>query len=144
MHDPLTAPVAPLDSEDASDVAALPVARREDGLIYRLCLLGSHLLLVAATGAGKSGAIWAIIHALAPGIRDGLVQLWVCDPKGGMELAGGQRLFTRFCHGAAADDHERAAHEHAYAASARGRRHRDAGPPGPAARRHPAARTLDR
>jgi DNA segregation ATPase FtsK/SpoIIIE, S-DNA-T family len=115
VHDPLTAPVAPLDSQDTSNVAALPVARREDGLVYRLCLLGSHLLLVAATGAGKSGAIWAIIHALAPGIRDGLVQLWVCDPKGGMELAGGQRLFTRFCHGAAADDHDRAGHEHAYA-----------------------------
>jgi DNA segregation ATPase FtsK/SpoIIIE, S-DNA-T family len=115
VHDPLTAPVAPLDDEEASDVAALPVARREDGLLYRLCLLGSHLLLVAATGAGKSGAIWAIIHTLAPGIRDGLVQLWVCDPKGGMELAGGQRLFIRFCHGAAAEDTERAAHEHAYA-----------------------------
>jgi DNA segregation ATPase FtsK/SpoIIIE, S-DNA-T family len=116
VHDPLTQPVSPLDGEDASDLAALPVARREDGLLYRLCLLGSHLLLVAATGAGKSGAIWAIIHALAPGIHSGLVQLWVCDPKGGMELAGGQRLFTRFCHGAPPHDHERAAHEHAYAA----------------------------
>ena len=27
-------------------------------------------------------------------------------PKGGMELAGGQPLFARFCHGAADDDHE--------------------------------------
>ena len=50
-----------------------------------------------------------------PASVSGLVQLWVCDPKGGMELAGGQRLFTRFCHGAAAEDTERAAHEHAYA-----------------------------
>jgi DNA segregation ATPase FtsK/SpoIIIE, S-DNA-T family len=116
VHDPLTEPVAPIESDDEPGLSALPVARREDGLLYRLCLLGSHLLLVAATGAGKSGAIWAIIHALASGIRSGLVQLWVCDPKGGMELAGGQRLFTRFCHGAAADDTERAAHERAYAA----------------------------
>jgi DNA segregation ATPase FtsK/SpoIIIE, S-DNA-T family len=115
VHDPLTEPVTPLDGQDGADLAALPVARREDGLTYRLCLLGSHLLLVAATGAGKSGAIWAIIHALAPGIRNGVVQLWVCDPKGGMELAGGQQLFTRFCHGAAEGDTERAAHEHAYA-----------------------------
>jgi DNA segregation ATPase FtsK/SpoIIIE, S-DNA-T family len=115
VDDPLTQPVDPIEAQVERNPSALPVARREDGLLYRLCLLGSHLLLVAATGAGKSGAIWAIIHALAPGIRDGLVQLWVCDPKGGMELAGGQRLFTRFCHGAPADDHERAAHEHAYA-----------------------------
>jgi DNA segregation ATPase FtsK/SpoIIIE, S-DNA-T family len=115
VDDPLTDPVRPLEAEDPPDLNALPVALREDGLLYRLRLLGSHLLLVAATGAGKSGAIWAIIHALAPGIRSGLVQLWVVDPKGGMELAPGSALFTRFCHGAAEDDTERAAHERAYA-----------------------------
>jgi DNA segregation ATPase FtsK/SpoIIIE, S-DNA-T family len=116
VHDPLTEPVEPVPLADPPHPSNLPVARREDGPMYLLRLIGSHLLLVAATGAGKSGAIWAIIHALAPGIREGLVQLWVCDPKGGMELAGGQRLFTRFCHGAADDDRDRAAHEHAYAA----------------------------
>ncbi len=116
VEDPLTEPVAPFEADDPPDLTALPVARREDGLTYRLRLLGSHLLLVAATGAGKSGAIWAIIHALAPSIRNGLVQLWVCDPKGGMELAPGRALFARFCHGAVENDTERAAHEHAYAA----------------------------
>ena len=31
-----------------------------------------------------------------PAIRDGLVRLWVVDPKGGMELAAGAPLFDRF------------------------------------------------
>jgi DNA segregation ATPase FtsK/SpoIIIE, S-DNA-T family len=115
VHDPLTEPVAPFDTDDPADLTALPVAKCEDGLTYRLRLLGTHILWVAATGAGKSSAIWAMIHALAPAVRSGLVQLWVCDPKGGMELAPGQRLFTRFCHGAASNDTQRAAHEHAYA-----------------------------
>src|SRR5262245_17830449 len=108
VHDPLTEPVAPTPPADPPDLASLPVGRREDGPTYFLRMLGSHLLLVAATGAGKSGAIWAIIHALAPAVRSGLVQLWVCDPKGGMELAAGRSLFARFCHGAAEDDTDRA------------------------------------
>jgi DNA segregation ATPase FtsK/SpoIIIE, S-DNA-T family len=115
VHDPFTEPIAPFQPDDPPDPSCLPVARREDGPPYLLRLLGSHLLIVAATGAGKSGAIWAIIHALASAIRSGLVQLWVCDPKGGMELAPGRALFARFCHGAADSDDERAAHEHAYA-----------------------------
>ncbi|MGH3366843.1 MAG: hypothetical protein ACRDOY_06545 [Nocardioidaceae bacterium] len=119
------------------------MARREDGPTYRLRLLGSHLLLVAATGAGKSNAIWAIMHTLAPSIRNGLVRPWVCDPKGGMDLAAGQRLFTRLCHGAPAGDtdhKERAADEHAHAQLLEDAvRWRDAGPAGPATRRHPAA-----
>jgi len=115
VHDPLTEPVAPVDTDDPPDLTALPVAKREDGLTYRLRLLGTHILWVAATGAGKSSAIWAMIHALAPAIHSGLVQLWVCDPKGGMELAPGRALFTRFCHGATEGDTDRAAHERAYA-----------------------------
>src|SRR5262245_43608608 len=87
VPDPLTEPVAPTPPADPPDAASLAVGRREDGPTYFLRLIGSHLLLVAATGAGKSGAIWALIHALAPAIPRGLVQLWVCDPKGGMELA---------------------------------------------------------
>jgi S-DNA-T family DNA segregation ATPase FtsK/SpoIIIE len=33
-------------------------------------------------------------------VQAGTVALWVVDPKGGMELAGGRGLFARFCHGA--------------------------------------------
>ncbi len=57
---------------------------------------GSHTLVAGATGAGKGSVIWSLIRALGPLIRDGLVRLWVLDPKGGMELAAGAPLFDRF------------------------------------------------
>ena len=97
--DPLTAPVALFDPADTPDLSALPVAMGEDGLVHRLRLLGAHLLIVGATGAGKGSVIWSLVAALAPGIRDGLVQVWAVDPKGGMELAPGRALFTRFVYG---------------------------------------------
>lgn len=81
------------------DLAGLPVARREDGLTYRLRLLGTHLLVVGATGSGKGSVIWSLVAALGPAIRDRLVQVWALDPKGGMELAAGQGLFARFVYG---------------------------------------------
>ncbi len=113
--DPLTRPVAPLDTCATPDLTALPVALREDGPTYRLRLLGSHLLLVGATGAGKSSVIWSLLHALAPAVASESVKVWVIDPKGGMELAGGRPLFQRFCDGDPGADGDRAAHEPAYA-----------------------------
>jgi len=98
-EDPLTQPVQPFDPKDPPDLAALPVALGEDGLVHRVRLLGAHLLGVGATGSGKGSVIWSLITALAPGIRNGLVQVWAVDPKGGMELAPGAALFTRFVYG---------------------------------------------
>ena len=89
----------PTDFGDTPDLSALPVARREDGLTYRLRLLGTHLLVVGATGSGKGSVIWSLLHALGPAIRDGVVAVWCLDPKGGMELAPGRGLFARFVYG---------------------------------------------
>jgi S-DNA-T family DNA segregation ATPase FtsK/SpoIIIE len=100
--DPLTTPVPPFAPQldcGGLDLAALPVAMGEDGKVCRLRLLGAHLLVVGATGSGKGSVIWSLVTALAPGSRDGLVQIWAVDPKGGMELAPGQALFTRFVYG---------------------------------------------
>ena len=88
--DPLTTPVAPFEPAHPPHLAALPVAMGEDGLVHRLRLLGAHLLAVGVTGSGKGSVLWSVLAALAPGIRDGLVQVWAIDPKGGMELASGQ------------------------------------------------------
>lgn len=105
VEDPLNEPVSPdltgsrERSSEAPDLVALPVARREDGLTYRLRLLGSHLLVVGATGSGKGSVIWSLLHAAGPLIRDGVVSVWCIDPKGGMELALGRRLFARFVYG---------------------------------------------
>jgi len=99
VDDPLTKVVPPIEHPDSVDLKALTVALREDGLWYRLRLLGTHLLIAGATGAGKGSVLWSIIAALGPGIRSGLVQVWALDPKGGMELAAGRRLFAKFCYG---------------------------------------------
>jgi S-DNA-T family DNA segregation ATPase FtsK/SpoIIIE len=99
VRDPLTNTVDPLPASDRPDYKALPVGLREDGLPYKLRLLGTHLLIAGATGAGKSGVLWAILGALGPAIRSGLVKVWALDPKGGMELAWGRRLFARFYYG---------------------------------------------
>lgn len=111
VEDPLTEPIPPNiagHGDAAPDLEALSVARREDGLIYRLRLLGTHLLVVGATGSGKGSVLWSILNAAGPLIRDGVVQVWCLDPKGGMELAPGRGLFARFVYGDPDDgtDHE--------------------------------------
>ena len=103
IRDPLTDPVPPLKPEPGRngvpDLGGLPVALCEDGTTYRLRLLGTHVLVVGATGAGKGSVVWSTLHALGPAIRDGLVSIWCLDPKGGMELAPGRGLFARFVYG---------------------------------------------
>lgn len=97
-RDPLTTTVAAIEPAEHVNLAALPLGVCEDGTSWLLRLLGTQLLIVGATGAGKSSVVWSIIRALAAAIRDGLVQTWAIDPKGGIELAPGRRLFTRFTH----------------------------------------------
>ncbi len=85
-----------LPAGDPADLDRLPVGVREDGTAWLLPLRGSHVLVAGATGAGKGSVLWSIVRALAPAIRAGLVEVWACDPKGGMELAFGEPLFQRF------------------------------------------------
>lgn len=82
-----------------TDFAALPVARAEDGQTYRLKLLGNHVLTAGATGAGKGSVLWSLVWALQAAVAAGSAQLWVCDPKGGMEFAAGAPMFARYCYG---------------------------------------------
>ena len=84
---------------DKVDLARVPVGLCEDGTAYRLRLLGTHVLVVGATGSGKGSVIWSTLHALGPAIHDGSVAVWCLDPKGGMELAPGRALFARFVYG---------------------------------------------
>ncbi len=111
-RDPLTHPVPPVDLDNPDDededgdgwdldvcpvdLAGIPVGRRDDGQPWRLPVLGAHVLVAGATGSGKGSVIWSTIRGLGPAVRAGLVELWVCDPKGGMELAFGEPMFARF------------------------------------------------
>ena len=67
---------------------------------WQVPLLGHHILVAGATGAGKGSVLWSLIAGIAPAVRTGLVRLCVIDPKGGMELGAGAPLFTVFTHDA--------------------------------------------
>lgn len=97
--DRLVEPVPALPVPEEVDLAALPVGVAESGGPWLLRLLGTHVLVAGVTGAGKGSVLWSILRAVCPMIRDGLVQVWALDPKGGMELGPGRRLFARFAAG---------------------------------------------
>lgn len=117
VEDPLTELVPLFDVPARPNLKALPLAKQEDGLPWALRLLATHVLIVGATGAGKGSVLWSLVRALGPLIRARLVEVWVIDPKGGMELAAGERLFARFCYGDEDTDDEgrRRAYELAFA-----------------------------
>lgn len=99
VDDPLRELVPRFDPEESPDFEGLPVALREDGGTYRLRLRGNHVLVVGATGAGKGSVLWSLVSSLHGALRAGSAQLWVLDPKGGMEFAAGAPLFDRYCYG---------------------------------------------
>ena len=81
------------------DLDAVPVGATEDGEPWCLAVSGgAHTLVAGSTGSGKSALLHALLRGLAPGIRDGLVDVRACDPKGGMELAPAAGLFTGFAY----------------------------------------------
>lgn len=96
--DPLTAIVRPFPISENVDLTALPLALTSSLDVYRFRLLATHLLVAGASRRGKGSVIWSLIRAVAPAVKSGLVRLWVIDPKGGMELAFGRPMFTRFAH----------------------------------------------
>ncbi|HSZ29785.1 MAG TPA: FtsK/SpoIIIE domain-containing protein [Pseudonocardiaceae bacterium] len=96
--DPLATPLpvpALADPGAGVDVARVVIGRTETGRAWVLRLLGRHILVAGVSDAGKSSVMWAVLRALAPGIRTGLVQVFGIDPKGGMELGRAQGLFQR-------------------------------------------------
>lgn len=102
-RDPLETEVTATAPAPVVRLDALPVGLREDGDIYRLRLLGTHVLVVGATGAGKGSVLWSVILGVVPAVCDGTVRIWALDPKGGMELAAGAAVFDRFVHGDGSD-----------------------------------------
>ncbi|MFD8246936.1 hypothetical protein [Nocardia sp. NPDC059691] len=96
VFDTLADPTKVSGVHNGVDLEAIPVGVLEDGGTWYLALLYRHLLIAGGTNAGKGGLVWAIIAGLAPAIASGLVELWVADPKGGMEFGRGKALLTRF------------------------------------------------
>jgi S-DNA-T family DNA segregation ATPase FtsK/SpoIIIE len=88
--------VPPLPVPAVPNLERLAIGRRGDGTPWELRLAQTHVLVAGATGSGKGSVVWSLIRSLASGVHEGWVQLWAIDPKGGMELAAGEPMFTRF------------------------------------------------
>ncbi|MFJ2668098.1 FtsK/SpoIIIE domain-containing protein [Nocardia fluminea] len=78
------------------DLEAVPVGVREDGSTWLLRVLYAHILLAGATGSGKGSVLWSLINGVGPAIKAGFVDVWMADPKGGMEFGRGGRMWVRF------------------------------------------------
>lgn len=96
--DSLAEPIRVLTPSELVDLEAVPVGVTESGMPWLVRVLGRHLLIAGATGSGKGSVVWSLLTGLAPLIRDGVVQAWVIDPKGGMEFGRGTALFARFAY----------------------------------------------
>jgi S-DNA-T family DNA segregation ATPase FtsK/SpoIIIE len=77
------------------DLARVLIGCTETGRPWVLRLADRHILVAGVSDAGKSSVMWAVLRALAPWIRVGLVQVFGIDPKGGMELGRAPRLFHK-------------------------------------------------
>jgi S-DNA-T family DNA segregation ATPase FtsK/SpoIIIE len=97
--DALADPVPALPIPGETDFTAIALGILSNRQPWLLRLLGTHVLVAGATGSGKGSVLWSLIRGLAAAIRDGLVALWVLDPKGGMELAPGAPMFARLVYG---------------------------------------------
>jgi DNA segregation ATPase FtsK/SpoIIIE, S-DNA-T family len=94
-RDALAAIIPALAIPAQSDLQALPVGRREDGLPWVIQLHGTHVLIAGATGAGKASLLWGLIRAMLTAITAGLVRPLAADPKL-MELAYGRDIFDTY------------------------------------------------
>jgi DNA segregation ATPase FtsK/SpoIIIE, S-DNA-T family len=96
--DPLAQPISvPALAQPGSgvDLARVLIGRTETGRPWILRLVDRHVLVAGVSDAGKSSVMWALLRALAPWIRCGLVQVFGIDPKGGMELGRAPGLFQK-------------------------------------------------
>jgi len=94
LANPILVPVPSAATVVRLDAVTIGVA--EAGEPWTIPVLGRHLLVAGATGAGKGSVLWSILTGVAPAIRAGLVSVWMIDPKGGMEFGAGAALFSRF------------------------------------------------
>ncbi len=92
------------DTVEDVDLRAVELGDTEYGQPWCEPFHGTHVLVHGATGSGKSGLIWNPLRAMGPMIREGLVRVWMIDPKGGMETACARPLFYRWADHVEDDD----------------------------------------
>ncbi|WP_454129620.1 FtsK/SpoIIIE domain-containing protein [Microbacterium aurum] len=77
------------------DGQTVTMGKTASGALWAL-RLGPHTLVAGSSGSGKASLVWGLLLGLADPIHSGLVEVWGVDRKGGMELALGRALLTRF------------------------------------------------
>lgn len=90
--DPLIETIPAIPIKEDVNIEAVELGITDEGDKWTIPMVhqqGSHMLVAATTGGGKSSIPWGLIRALCPLIRDGLVQVWIADPKGGVEFKRG-------------------------------------------------------
>lgn len=91
----VAAPPIPDEVSDV-DLKAIPLGETEYGDVWTEPVIGHNWLWHGAIGSGKSSGIWSPLRAMGAMIREGLVRVWMCDLKGGMETSRARRLFYRW------------------------------------------------
>jgi len=89
------APEIPGDPREV-DLSALDVGDDEHGNPLTVGVLGKHVFVAGASGAGKGSLLWSPLRAIGPMIPAGLVHLTMIDLKGGAETERGRPLFERY------------------------------------------------
>lgn len=89
-----------LEPDVGVNLSAIPVGVTENAGLWQVPILGQHVLVAGASGAGKGSVLWSLTAGLAPDVKTGRVRLCVIDPKGGMELGPGAPMFSFFSHDA--------------------------------------------
>lgn len=77
------------------DGQTVTMGKTTSGALWAL-RLGPHTLVAGSSGSGKASLVWGLLLGLAEPIHSGLIEVWGVDRKGGMELALGRALLTRF------------------------------------------------
>jgi S-DNA-T family DNA segregation ATPase FtsK/SpoIIIE len=93
--DPLTQPVMVPDPGDHVDLRAVPMGIQASGAPWTF-RVGPHTLVAGSSGSGKASMIWSLLIGLSPAIREGRIEVYGVDLKGGMELTMGSGLLTQY------------------------------------------------
>ncbi|WP_051462834.1 FtsK/SpoIIIE domain-containing protein [Haloglycomyces albus] len=93
----IPAPVMPAEPEEV-DLTSVALGEDEYGQVWTENLAAHHLLVSGASGSGKNSITWAYLRSMAPLIRDGLVRIWMLDPKQ-TELSAGKDLAYAYAGG---------------------------------------------
>ncbi|MGW4366670.1 FtsK/SpoIIIE domain-containing protein [Nocardia takedensis] len=103
VFDTLAAPTTLSGVHNGVDLHSVRVGVTEDGRTATIPVLGTHGLCAGETGSGKGSVAYSLLAGLAPAIRDGLVDVYCIDPKGGIEFGPAKDLFVRFAYQTAED-----------------------------------------